>query len=271
LSNPSDGVKGQRTVVVGASSGIGRGLAVRLGEQGATVVAAARRLDRLTELPGVIPVACDVTADGEVEALVASAVEHMGGLDALVYAAGLSRLHRLEDADLSDWQELYAINLFGAAQLTRAALPHLLADGSQGRAVYLSSDSADRAYPGLVIYGTSKAALSSYAQGLASEFSSLRVTEILVGPTAGTEVANHFDPDLFGEWLPRWFEQGFVRYDMLQVDDVAAMIVEALDATDPAPRVMATGAEGGQSLGDAEQAAPEDQSPVGSALPEQER
>jgi NADP-dependent 3-hydroxy acid dehydrogenase YdfG len=269
--NPSDGVKGQRTIVVGASSGIGRGLATRLAGQGATVVAAARRLDRLTELSGVIPMACDVTADGQVEALVESAVEHMGGLDALVYAAGLSRLHRLEQADVSDWQELFSINLFGAAELTRFALPHLLASGSQGRAMYLSSDSADRPYPGLVIYGTSKAALSSYAQGLASEFASLRVTEVLVGPTAGTEVANHFDPDLFGEWLPRWFEQGFVRYDMLQVDDVAAIIVAALDAPDPLPRVMATGVEGGQTLSEAEQAAPDDQPLVGSALPEEER
>ena len=271
MINPSDGVSGQRIIVVGASSGIGRGLAASLAEQGATVVAAARRLDRLTELTGVVPIACDVTVDGQVEALVASAVEQMGGLDALVYAAGLSRLHRLEHTDLSDWQELYSINLFGAALLTQAALPHLLADGSQGRAVYLSSDSADRPYPGLVIYGSSKAALSSYTRGLASEFTSLRVTEILVGPTAGTEVANHFDPDLFGEWLPRWFEQGFIRYDMLQVDDVASMIVEALNAADPPPRVMATGAEGGQSLTEAEQAAPDDQPPVGSALPDRRR
>ena len=268
MINPSDGVSGQRTIVVGASSGIGRGLAASLVEQGATVVASARRLDRLTELTGVVPIACDVTVDGQVEALVASAVEQMGGLDALIYAAGLSRLHRLEHTDLSDWEELYSINLFGAALLTRAALPHLLADDSQGRAVYLSSDSADRPYPGLVIYGSSKAALSSYAQGLASEFASLRVTEIVVGPTAGTEVANHFDPDLFGEWLPRWFEQGFVRYEMLQVDDVASMIVAALNSADPPPRVLAAGAEGGQSLAEAEEAAPDDQQPVGSALPE---
>lgn len=271
MTNSPGGVKGQRTIVVGASSGIGRGLAGMLAQQGATVIAAARRLDRLTELPGVVPMACDVTADGQVEALVEAAVDHMGGLDALVYAAGLSRLHRLDHADLGDWQELFSINLFGAALLTRAALPHLLADGSQGRAVYLSSDSADRPYPGLVIYGTSKAALSSFTQGLASEFAPLRVTEILVGPTAGTEVANHFDPDLFGEWLPRWFEQGFVRYDMLQIEDVASMIMEALNAADPPARVMATGAEGGQSLSEAERAAPDDQPAVGSALAEDER
>jgi NAD(P)-dependent dehydrogenase (short-subunit alcohol dehydrogenase family) len=271
LIDPSQGVKGQRVIVVGASSGIGRGLAVMLAARGANVVAAARRLDRLTEVAGVYPLACDVTADGQVEALVEGAVQHMGGLDAVVYAAGLSRLHRLDHADITDWQELFSINLFGAALLTRVALPHLLSDNSQGRAIYLSSDAADRPYPGLVIYGTSKAALSSYTQGLASEFSSLRVTEIVVGPTAGTEVANHFDPDLFGEWLPRWFEQGFVRYDMLQIDDVASMIVEALGAAAPPARVMATGAEGGQSLSEAEQAAPDDQPAVGSALPGHEQ
>jgi NADP-dependent 3-hydroxy acid dehydrogenase YdfG len=267
MTDLSNGVEGQRVVVVGASSGIGRGLATMLAENGASVVAAARRLDRLAELPGVLPVACDVTADGEAEGLIETALEQMGGLDAVVYAAGLSRLHRLDDAEIDDWQELFSINLFAAALLTRAALPHLLAEDSQGRAVYLSSDSADRPYPGLVIYGASKAALSSYSRGLASEFPSLRVTEILVGPTAGTEVANHFDPRLFEEWLPRWFEQGFVRYEMLQVEDVASMITETLNASDPPARVMATGPEGGQSLNEAEQAAPPDQQAVGSALP----
>src|ERR1700722_16240702 len=271
MTTANGGVVDQRIIVVGASSGIGRGLALRLAERGAHVVAAARRLDRLTEIPGVTPWACDVTAEGEIDTLVEESVSLLGGLDAIVYAAGLSRLHRLAQADLAAWQELYSINLFGAALLTRAALPHLLAEGSQGRAVYLSSDSADLPYPGLVIYGTSKAALSAYTRGLASEFTSLRVTEVQVGPTAGTEVANHFDPDLFGEWLPRWFEQGFIRYDMLQVDDVASMIVEALNAADPPARVMATWAEGGQSLTEGEQAAPDDQPPVGSALPERRR
>jgi NADP-dependent 3-hydroxy acid dehydrogenase YdfG len=50
---------------------------------------------------------------------VEESVSLMGGLDAIVYAAGLSRLHRLANADLVAWQELYSINLFGAALLTR--------------------------------------------------------------------------------------------------------------------------------------------------------
>ena len=132
--------------------------------------------------------------------------------------------------------------------------------------MYLSSDSADAPYPGLVIYGTSKAALSAYTQGLASEFNSLRVSEVFVGPTAGTEVANHFDPELFGELLPQWFEQGFVRYDMLQVEDVTSRIIDALGAQHPPARVMAIGAEGSQSAEEASSMAPEDQPVVGSDL-----
>jgi NAD(P)-dependent dehydrogenase (short-subunit alcohol dehydrogenase family) len=251
---------------VGASSGIGRGLAAGLAEQGALVVGAARRVDRIKELSGVTPVGCDVTARGDVESLVETAIGVLGGLDALVYATGLGRLNPLDRAEYDDWIELFSTNLFGAALLTKAALPHLLAEGSQGRALYLSSDSADKPYPGMVIYGTSKAALSAYASGLASEFPSLRVSEILVGPTAGTEVANHFDPDLFGELLPKWFEQGFVHFDMLQVDDVVAMIIAAMAAEDPPTRVIATGPEGDQTLEKAAGVAPSDQPAVGSAL-----
>jgi NADP-dependent 3-hydroxy acid dehydrogenase YdfG len=60
------------------------------------VVAAARRLDRLEELDGATPIACDVTKPGDVEALVEGAVNAMGGLDTLIYATGLSRLHGLD-------------------------------------------------------------------------------------------------------------------------------------------------------------------------------
>jgi NADP-dependent 3-hydroxy acid dehydrogenase YdfG len=266
VPKPATGIEGQRVIVVGASSGIGRGLAAALAEQGALVVGAARRIDRIAELSGVTPVGCDVTARGDVESLVATAVEVLGGLDTLVYATGLSRLNPLDRAEYDEWIELFSTNLFGAALLTKAALPYLLAEGSQGRAAYLSSDAADNPYPGMVIYGTSKAALSAYAAGLASEFTSLRVSEILVGPTAGTEVANHFDPDLFGELLPKWFEKGFVHFDMLQVDDVTSMIIAALAAEDPPARVMATGPEGSQTIEEAASAAPKDQPAVGSAL-----
>jgi NAD(P)-dependent dehydrogenase (short-subunit alcohol dehydrogenase family) len=259
-------VPGQRVLVVGASSGIGRGLAVELAAQGAVVAAAARRAERLSELPGVVPLPCDVTSPAAVNAMVDAAVERLGGLDALVYTAGLSRINPLHEAGLDDWAELFGPNVFGAAVVTRAALPHLLADGSQGRAVYLTSDSAEKPYPGLVLYSSAKAALSAYALGLASELPALKVTEVVVGPTAGTEVANHFDPEAFGVWATRWFDEGYVRYEMLQVADVVPMIVDTLAADAPPARVRATGAPATSTIDEAREAAGPDQPVLGSAI-----
>jgi NADP-dependent 3-hydroxy acid dehydrogenase YdfG len=259
-------VPGQRVLVVGASSGIGRGLAVELAARGAVVAAAARRAERLSELPDVVPLPCDVTSPAAADAMVNAAVERLGGLDALVYAAGLSRINPLHEATLDDWAELFGPNIFGAAVVTRAALPHLLADGSQGRALYLTSDSAEKPYPGLVLYCSAKAALSAYALGLASEFPSLKVTEVVVGPTAGTEVANHFDPEAFGVWATRWFEEGYVRYEMLQVADVVPMIVDTLAAGAPPAQVRATGAPATTTLDEAREAAGPDQPGIGAAI-----
>jgi NAD(P)-dependent dehydrogenase (short-subunit alcohol dehydrogenase family) len=259
-------VPGQRVLVVGASSGIGRGLAVELAARGAIVAAAARRAERLNELPGVVPLPCDVTSPSAVNAMVDAAVERLGGLDALVYTAGLSRINPLHEAGLDDWAELFGPNVFGAAVVTRAALPHLLADGSQGRALYLTSDSAEKPYPGLVLYSSAKAALSAYALGLASELPALKVTEVVVGPTAGTEVANHFDPEAFGVWATRWFDEGYVRYEMLQVADVVPMIVDALAADAPPAQVRATGAPATSTIEEAREKAGPDQPVLGSAI-----
>jgi NAD(P)-dependent dehydrogenase (short-subunit alcohol dehydrogenase family) len=259
-------VPGQRVLVVGASSGIGRGLAVELVAQGAVVAAAARRAERLSELSDVAPLPCDVTSPAAVNAMVDAAVERLGGLDALVYTVGLSRINPLHEAGLDDWAELFGPNVFGAAVVTRAALPHLLADGSQGRALYLTSDSAEKPYPGLVLYSSAKAALSAYALGLASELPSLKVTEVVVGPTAGTEVANHFDPEAFGVWATRWFDEGYVRYEMLQVADVVPMIVDALACDAPPAQVRATGAPATTTLEEARETAGPDQPVLGSAI-----
>lgn len=259
-------VPGQRVLVVGASSGIGRGLAVELAAQGAIVAAAARRAERLSELQDVVPLPCDVTSPAAVNAMVDAAVERLGGLDALVYTVGLSRINPLHEASLDDWAELFAPNVFGAAVVTRAALSHLLADGSQGRAVYLTSDSAEKPYPGLVLYCSAKAALSAYALGLASEFPALKVTEVVVGPTAGTEVANHFEPEAFGVWATRWFDEGYVRYEMLQVADVVPMIVDTLTADAPPAQVRATGAPATSTIEEAREAAGPDQPVLGSAI-----
>lgn len=228
-----------RVLVVGASSGIGASTAAALVGAGARVAGAARRTDRIAKLVGVVPVECDVgKADACAEA-VERAASALDGLDAVVYATGTTGLTPLDTAGPEEWNLILTTNVVGAAMITRAALPHLRADGSDGRAVFLSSDSAVKPYPGLVAYGASKAALSAFCLGLASEFGDLRVTEVMVGPTVDTEVGDHFDPEAFAVWFNRWCDEGFVRYGYQVSADVASVIADTLRAERPDAVVMA--------------------------------
>ena len=228
-----------RVLVVGASSGIGATTATVVAGLGARVVGAARRVDRVGALGGVTAVACDVRDAAACDEAVGWAARTLGGLDALVYATGITGLTPLDTAGPELWTEIFATNLFGAAMVTRAALPHLRADGSDGRAVFLSSDSAAKPFPGLVAYGASKSALSAFSQGLASEFPDLLVTEVVVGPTIDTEAADRFDADQFGPWFERWTNEGFMRYGYQASAAVAAVIVDTLRSQRPGPAVTA--------------------------------
>jgi NADP-dependent 3-hydroxy acid dehydrogenase YdfG len=228
-----------RVLVVGASSGIGAATATALVGAGARVAGAARRIDRVAELAGVSPVRCDVTVEDECELAVAEAAEALGGIDAVIYATGLTGLTPLDSSSQPEWTRIFLTNVIGAASITRAALPHLRAETSDGRALFLSSDSAVKPYPGLVAYGASKAALSAFCLGLASEFPDLRVTEVMVGPTVDTEVGTHFEGQDLESWLNRWCDEGFVRYAYQMSASVAAVIIEALGHEQPAALAMA--------------------------------
>jgi NAD(P)-dependent dehydrogenase (short-subunit alcohol dehydrogenase family) len=192
----------------------------------------------VAELAEVIPVACDVTLPEDCDRVVTTAVEALGGLDALVYATGTTGLMPLDSTGPEPWSEIFGTNLFGAAMVTRAAMPHLLSDTSDNRAVYLTSDSVEMPYPGLVAYGASKAALRAYCQGLAGEFTGLRVTEIMVGPTIDTEMGERFDETIIG-WLARWTDEGYIRFGYQLSSDVAGVIVDTLRSQEPESRVTA--------------------------------
>jgi NAD(P)-dependent dehydrogenase (short-subunit alcohol dehydrogenase family) len=230
-----------RILVIGASSGIGLEVATSMVSHGARIVAAARRLDRVTTISGATPLSCDVRDPASCESAVIGAAESLGGLDALVFSAGASRITPLWRSGLDEWQAIFETNVFGAAQLAKAALPFLRDPTSQGRALFLTSDAADLALPGLVAYSASKAALSRFCQGFAVEYPELKVSEVVVGPTAGTEMADGFDPVDFQEWATRWFEEGFVRHGLQNPSDVAAVVLETLIAESPPLRIMAVG------------------------------
>lgn len=123
---------GRVAVVTGASSGLGDGFARTLAAAGATVVAAARRLDRLEKLaidvPGLVPVECDVTRDADRRRLVAIAAEINGGIDVLVNNAGMPGPPDALTETSEQWQSILDLNLTAGVRLAVATVQGLPPD-----------------------------------------------------------------------------------------------------------------------------------------------
>lgn len=132
---------GQVAIVTGASSGLGARFAEVLRGAGASVVVAARRLDRLEELAGridALPVACDVSRPDDVDALVAATIDRYGRVDVLVNNAGISTTGPAEDEPLEEFRAVMNVNVNGLFHLTQVAARHMLAAGS-GSVVNIAS------------------------------------------------------------------------------------------------------------------------------------
>jgi len=223
---------GLRLLVVGASSGIGMAVGVRAAERGASVAFAARRTERLEEAVAragadSLAITCDVCDDQQCTNTVVRAAEHFGGLDAVVYASGISPLTRSHETTGDLWRRVVTTNIVGAAIVTNAALPYL--QESHGRMVFLGSSSVGRPYPGLVAYATSKAALHEMARGLRNEYPWLRLTTFVVGPTM-SEFADDWDPDLAVEMFTRWSAEGYPAATGMEVNDMADQVLLVLSS-----------------------------------------
>lgn len=218
---------GMRVLIVGASSGIGRSLAEALVNDGARVVASARRGGLLAEIPGLAAtVAGDVRSPDDCGRMVGSALEVLGGLDALVYGAASLPLGWLAETDADIWHNVLETGVIGAAIVTRAALTALRE--SRGRVVYLSSDAVARPQPGLVPYLVDKAALDTLLVGWRNEVPDVSFTRVVVGPTI-TGISSGWDPDLAAEMFALWQADNYGRYRAVMTSEqVAEQVLAAL-------------------------------------------
>jgi len=116
---------GKRALVTGASSGLGRRMALVLAQAGATVAATARRADRLEALagehPSIVPFTADLASADDREALVASVEERLGGIDVLVNNAGIADPKPIEQETLEDFASMLEVNLVSAWHLSKLA------------------------------------------------------------------------------------------------------------------------------------------------------
>jgi NAD(P)-dependent dehydrogenase (short-subunit alcohol dehydrogenase family) len=234
---------GNRLLVVGASSGVGRAIGLAAAAAGASVAFAARRIELLktaVDEAGTqsLAVVCDVTEPSSVVEAVEGVVKGFGGLDTVVYATGVDPLIRIADVDAEAWSNLFATNVIGASLVVRAALPYLRA--VNGRAAFISATSVGRPLPGMGAYATSKAALEELARAWRSEHPEVSFSSIAIGMTLGTGVTDTWDGALLGELSTVWNERGHVFDNgpgFMQCDEVADTVVALLAAPTCLPSV----------------------------------
>jgi NAD(P)-dependent dehydrogenase (short-subunit alcohol dehydrogenase family) len=224
-----------RTVVVGASSGLGRCIGIGLTQRGAKTALLARRQQRLEGAAkeagsGTLAITCDVTDTDSCRSALNAAAEGLGGIDALVYAPGVGPLVRLADMDADTWRHVFDTNVIGAALVTAAALPHLTE--SSGTAVYLSSVSASVTppWPGLGAYAVSKAALDKLVEAWRAEHPTVGFSRVIVGECLGGDgdsvpgFADGWDQDLAAEVMPLWFARNYMSGSFVGIEDLISVV-----------------------------------------------
>ena len=178
---------GKVALITGASSGIGRAAARELARLGARTFLVARDAGRLeslaAELGGAAVAAVGATDLRRPETrprVVADCIERWGRLDVLVNAAGVIGAGTLATTERAAWDEMLEINLHAVVELTRAALPHL--EAVRGCIVNVSSVAGARAFPGIVAYAVSKAAVDQLTRCTALELGPRGVRVNAVNP-----------------------------------------------------------------------------------------
>jgi short-subunit dehydrogenase len=195
-------IRGIVAVVTGASSGIGEATARQFGQQGAKVVLAARRVDRLENLAQEIAalgngaealvVQADLSRLEDIKSLVEQTLEKFGRIDVLVNNAGFGRLDWLENLDpVKDIEAQFAVNVLGVVQTTRQVLPVMIAQRA-GHIINVCSMAGLVATPTYTIYAASKHAVHGFSEALRREVKPWGIDVSLIYPGGvSTEFGKH--------------------------------------------------------------------------------
>jgi NAD(P)-dependent dehydrogenase (short-subunit alcohol dehydrogenase family) len=181
-------LSGAVILVTGASAGIGAAVAREAARQGADVVLAARRRDRLQTLAAEIEglgrraliAGCDVTRDGDLEAAVAAAQQEFGRIDFVIANAGFGVVGPFERLTLEDFRRQFETNVFGVLRTVMATRESLIATG--GCLAIIGSVNGYVSFPGSSPYAMSKAAVHALAFTLRHELRPHGVGVTLVAP-----------------------------------------------------------------------------------------
>jgi len=213
-------------MITGASSGIGRAVALRLASAGATVCALGRSSAALQEVVRAAEnasaqarsYAADLTDDAEIERVAEKAQKDWGRLDILVHSAATITMGPISDGLIQDFDRLYSTNLRAPYLLTRKLLPLLKVSG--GQVVFMNSSAGVTAKANFAQYAATKHGLRALADSLRDETNEcgVRVMTLFLGRTATTmqQAVHAFE------------SKEFIPESLMQPDDVASITIAAL-------------------------------------------
>ena len=230
-------LSGKVAIITGASSGIGEATARKLAGEGAKVVLAARRTDRLKELKEEIEkkggqalvVATDVTQRDAVKNLVSQTKATFGPADILVNNAGLMPLSYMKNIHVEEWMTMVDVNIKGVLLCLAETLPDML-ERKSGHIINISSTAGREVMMGSAVYSATKFAVRALSDGLRQELApkqGIRVTCIEPGAVE-TELTETITDDELMEDMKSFFD----NIDFLDAEDIANAIYYAISQPD---------------------------------------
>ncbi len=219
---------GKVAVITGASSGIGEATAEALAAEGAAIVAAARREERLEDLVGringdggkALAVACDVTDEEQAHGLIRRARDEFGRVDILVNNAGMMLLSKIEKGLSDQWRQMFDINVLGLLYATDAAVEVMKEQGS-GHLINISSLAGRQSRAMLGAYSGTKFAVNAISEALRQELQADNIRVTMVEPGAvETELPEHITDEEAQEAISGLLGD----LEPLQPEDIASAI-----------------------------------------------
>lgn len=217
----------KNVLIIGASSGLGRAVALQYAKEGAHVIVSSRTSTALTSLKLQIENSggschvhpCDICSEDAVQRLITDSIERFGHIDIAVLSSAVQYIDRIDQLDTSEVDAMFQTNVVGIIRCTRHLLPHMKQRQS-GHIVLISSIMGEAAFPQMVSYGATKAAISCFARGLQREVSFYGIDVTLVSPGhMNTNLSTHLK-----DRVPHWYGKS----GSLNINEVAEKMIRAI-------------------------------------------
>lgn len=238
-------------LITGCSTGIGRDLAQRLTEAGYTVVATARKVAALNDIPAALKLPLDVTCPNSVQQAVEQTLQRFGRIDALVNNAGYGLRGVVDEISDEQARQVYDVNVFGVIRMIRAVAP-LMRKQKSGRIINISSIAGRVSTPVNGLYSSTKFALEALSDALRVELAPFGVQVVVIEPgairtnfldTVTVHSQQHTLSDPASPYQPLYQKYFKFNAGMSQKapgpETVSRVIQQSLEVPNPKPRYLA--------------------------------